>query len=543
MGFVPRFYPCLWLLFFLNSHASLLSSTTHLCSDEEAAALMQFKNSFSINRTAARICEFHSVKSYPKTNSWKEGTDCCSWDGITCDKITGHVTGLDLSCSWLRGPFFSNSSLFLLSHLQRLNLAANFFQRSRIPSEFGRFANLSHLNLSRSWFSGSVPNEISHLTELVSLDLSSDDPSIPFPLRTLELDDPTVEGIVHNLTKVRELILYGINMSSVNPSCLMNLSSSLTSLNLFGCSIRGNFPNNIFSLPNLKSLNLKRNPDLVGYLPKFNWSGPLENLILPITSFSGQLPDSIGDLLSLRHLDLAFCKFSGSIPSSLGKLSLLTYLDLSYNSFSGQIPSSLASLTRLEVLDASENQLVGSIPSQVTAFPSLIDLDLSANLLNGTIPSWVYSLPSLQYLNLRYNQLMSHINEFQHNSLREISLENNKLQGPIPSSISELVNLTRLDMSSNNLSGLVQLDMFLKLQNLRFLSLSDNSLSLSSNIWVNFTLPNLKELYFSSCNISEFPIFLQGSNNLSRLDLSNNRIRGGIPKWMLATPLENFSIS
>ncbi|XWS16873.1 hypothetical protein CRYUN_Cryun33cG0018500 [Craigia yunnanensis] len=447
--------------------------------------------------------------------------------------ITGHVIGLDLSCSWLRGTFFSNSSLFLLSHLQRLNLAGNLFQRSKIPSELGRFASLSHLNLSRSWFSGSVPKEISHLTKLISLDLSCNHPRLPFPLCTLELDEPTLEGIVHNLTKVRELILSGINMSSVNPGCLMNLSSSLTSLNLFGCSIQGNFPNNIFSLPNLNSLNLKRNPDLIGYLPKSNWSGPLENLILPITSFSGQLPDSISGLMSLRHLDLAFFNFSGSIPNSLGKLSLLTYLDLSNNSFSGKIPSSLASLTLLEVLDASNNQLVGSIPNQVTAFPSSIELDLSGNLLNGTIPSWVYILPSLQYLNLRYNQLMSHINEFQHKSLRGIYLENNKLQGAIPNTISELVNLTHLDLSSNNLSGLVKLDMFLKLQNLSFLSLSDNSLSLSSNIGVNFTLPNLEELYFSSCNISEFPIFFQGSNNLSRLDLSSNRISGGIPKWML----------
>lgn len=53
--------------------------------------------------------------------------DCCTWDGVTCDLLTGHVIGLDLSCSLLNGIIYANSSLFQLRHLQTLNLAKIYF--------------------------------------------------------------------------------------------------------------------------------------------------------------------------------------------------------------------------------------------------------------------------------------------------------------------------------------------------------------------------------------------------------------------------------
>ncbi|XLU21762.1 hypothetical protein S245_057828, partial [Arachis hypogaea] len=45
--------------------------------------------------------------------TWDNGTDCCSWMGVTCHSVSGHVIGLDLSCSGL-------------SCLQSLDLSGNF---------------------------------------------------------------------------------------------------------------------------------------------------------------------------------------------------------------------------------------------------------------------------------------------------------------------------------------------------------------------------------------------------------------------------------
>ncbi|XP_059591590.1 receptor-like protein 9DC1 [Vitis vinifera] len=104
--------------------------------------------------------------SYPKTESWKKGSDCCSWDGVAYDKVTGHVIGLDLGCSWLFGIIHSNSTLFLFPHLRRLNLASNDFNGFSISTGFGRFSTLTRLNLSYYVFSGKIAPEIFHLSNL-----------------------------------------------------------------------------------------------------------------------------------------------------------------------------------------------------------------------------------------------------------------------------------------------------------------------------------------------------------------------------------------
>ena len=239
----------LLLLFYsqLTSSSSSFfnSSSPLLCSQDQSSALLQFKQLFSLSEYV------HCDISYPKMESWKEGTDCCSWDGVTCDSVRGDVIGLDLSCSWLDGTIPSNASLFLLPHLQRLNLAFNDFGGSPISSGFGGFAKLRYLNLSGSQFGGEVPLELSHLSQLSSLDLSSK------YIMDLSLDTSIVKRLVQNLTKLRELHLDWVNMSSVSHTSFMNLSSSLASLTLGGCGLRVSLPDlDIFGLQNLHELNL-----------------------------------------------------------------------------------------------------------------------------------------------------------------------------------------------------------------------------------------------------------------------------------------------
>ncbi|GLT26516.1 hypothetical protein SLA2020_015760 [Shorea laevis] len=286
----------------------------------------------------------------------------------------------------------------------------------------------------------------------------------------------------------------------------MNLSSSLTTLDLLESALRGNFPNSILHFPNLKNFYLSGKPKLTIDLPSSNWSGSLQQLYLDDMDCGRRLPESIGDLKSLQYLHL-HCNLKGSIPSSIGNSSQLTYLILSYNNLSVQIPSSLANLTQLR------------------------DLFLSHNLLNGTLPPRIFTLPLLEHLSLNHNQFQGQINQFQQNSLIKLDLSHNKLQGSIPNSIANLVNLRYLDLSSNHFNE-VETDMFSVLQNLVFIFLSNNNLSWRMNVNANFTLPKLFSVSFSSCNLSEFPNFIRHSNGLQSLVLSKNNIHGKIPKWI-----------
>jgi Leucine-rich repeat (LRR) protein len=543
-------------LFLLLLLTHFTSYTYSLCNHHDSYALLQFKNSFVVNTSSEpdiwSLCSSFSFR----TESWKNGTDCCEWDGVMCDTMSDYVIGLDLSCNNLKGELHPNCTIFKLRHLQQLNLAFNDFSWSSMHVGIGDLVNLTHLNLSNCYLSGNIPSTISQLSKLVSLDLKSN----YWPVeQKLKFNIFTWKKLIHNATNLRELYLNGVNMSSIRESSLSmlkNLSSSLVSLSLRNTALQGNMSSDILSLPNLQKLDLSMNEDLHGKLPTSNWSTPLSYLDLSFSDFSGEIPYSIGQLKSLAHLSLMNCSFDGLVPSSLSNLTQLTFLDLSnnnlkgeipnvfgnliklnflalsFNNLSGQVPSSLFNLTQLSSLDLSFNYLVGPIPSEITRHSKLKFLRLDYNMLNGTIPHWCYSLPSLLDLDLRDNQITGSIGEFSTYTLNLLFLSNNNLQGDFSNSIYKLQNLAYLSLSSNNLSGVVDFHQFSNLKELVYLSFSHNSfISINVDSGADYSLPNLDSLYLSSCNVNGFPKFLASLENLQALDLSNNKIQGKVPKW------------
>ncbi|PHT30721.1 hypothetical protein CQW23_29641 [Capsicum baccatum] len=184
---------------------------------------------FTINPIASDYCGSHN----PRTLTWNKSTHCCSWSGVHCQDTKGQVIELRLSCSGIQGKFHSNTSLFQISSLRRLDLAGNDFSGSLISPRFGELSSLTHLDLWHSGFTSVIPIEISHLSKLQVLHIWT---VVAYGLR---LGPYNFELLLNNLTQLRELDLLFVNISSSIPR---NFSSYLTTLSLPGTQLHGLLP-------------------------------------------------------------------------------------------------------------------------------------------------------------------------------------------------------------------------------------------------------------------------------------------------------------
>ncbi|XP_071725986.1 receptor-like protein 6 [Rutidosis leptorrhynchoides] len=531
------------IIFFTYIIATLLTFTTALLShDEECVALFQFKQNILHQNSNAAAQKFKSWSNITTNNSGtNNGSDCCFWEGVTCSSNNkGHVIELDLSKSFFQGgPIISsNTTLFNLVYLQKLNFSMNDFSGSQIPSEISRLKELRDLDLSNSSFSGQIPHEISYLVQLTYLDLS---------LNPLKLQTPSLDYLLQNLTRLQVVSLSGVDISSSVPRFLANFSS-LTTIAFENCDLKDEFPPAIFHPPNLKYLSLRNNTNLSGSFPEFqNTTLLLEHLDLGTTGFGGKIiPESISKLNNLVYLYLGECYFSGTIPASLNNLTHVTFISVRVNKFSGLVPS-LGSLSNLTILELTSNNFdKGSDYSWIGKLTNLEKLYLSdINMEYEILPS-LANLTKLSFIYLPGNSISGSIPTSFMNltQLTYISLAQNLLHGPISSALSSFKILTHLDLAFNNFGGMLALETLSGLNKLEFLYLNNNNLSVvSTNNYTNITLlPSLKNLGLALCNLREFPAFLRFQHTMEALILRDNNINGLIPVWIWNNSVDTMEI-
>ncbi|PKI52209.1 hypothetical protein CRG98_027384 [Punica granatum] len=445
---------------------------------------------------------------------------------------------------------------------------------------------MAHLNLSYSSFSGPIPLEITHLSRLITFDLSGNF----YPT----IDDRIFRWLTHNLTQLRELILDYTDMSSVSPLSLVNFSSSnLTSLSLRWCNLRGIVPIDIFHLPNLLSLSLSSN-DLTGTLPQTkNWTSPLVSLDLSGTQFGGSIPASVGNLTSMTFLDLEGTEFTGSIPLTLGNLVHLTYLDLGPNNFSGTMDFEMfARLKNLQYLSLTTNSYLNmslqsdgncSFPMllyldlsfcNLTKFPYFLSssaelefLDLTANMISGGIPEWFWRVgrytlihlylsdnnfngplpdppPSTMFFHASSNNFSGEIptSICQASLLEDLDLSNNRLNGTIPRCLGDLSFLSSLNLSYNLLQGPLPQSLA-NCTSLQNLIVSHNAISDTFPLWLNAI--SMLEISYLSLSNNEFsrqlPINFLLNSTAEFVDLANNNFEGPLP--ILSPDIKYYFIS
>eukprot|EP00934_Nitzschia_sp_Nitz4_P009292 Nitzschia sp. Nitz4//scaffold76_size158648//141429//149315//NITZ4_002570-RA/size158648-processed-gene-0.274-mRNA-1//-1//CDS//3329557917//9282//frame0 len=241
--------------------------------------------------------------------------------------------------------------------------------------------------------------------------------------------------------------------------CLSDDNPSVASIDLEGNRLVNGLVTEIFSLPNLKSLNLQNN-DIAVDLSGLNKATNLEYLDVAeigLTTLSGvsgasglkllrahgnsltSFPTEVFSLQSLETLSLSDNDFpSQQVPTELQNLNSLAFFECGACGFTGSIPSWLGSMTTLEHIQWSQNALTGSLPSQLLQLENLVHLDLSDQQSNG-------------------GGLIGSLLDFSaQTQLVEIFLQHNAIGGSLPTtllaSVADSADVT-LDLRYNQLTG------------------------------------------------------------------------------------------
>ncbi|XP_030442972.2 receptor-like protein 43 [Syzygium oleosum] len=507
----------LCFLFFLHSSLPFASS---LCPPDQRDVLLHFKNSLVLHESpyVRNGGWFHFVcgvdvagyTSDSEIHEWNEDTDCCSWDGVTCNNVTGNVIGLDLPRSALRGYFHSNSSL-LLPKLRVLRLSS--CNLTKFPYFLNSLKKITNLDLSSYRISGEIPGwfwGIGHDT-----------------LKHLDISDNLLEGAIPQLHWKRPSYIDLQKNSFQGPLPIPSPSTSYFYANDNGFT--GEILSSICRLSSLLILDLSNNNLSRNMPPCFDNITKLSTLALSNNSLSGNIPPCFGNITNLVLLNLSSNKLQGPLPHSLVKCVCFS-LDLSHNKFSDIFPANIFSNTSLKVIDLSNNKFGGPIP---LPSPDTMYYSIASNNITGKIPSLICNATMLEMINLSNNSLTGSLPRCSTNFspfLSVLNLQMNNLEGTIPRSFCLRSNLPTLDLSRNRFEGTLPRSL-VKCKYLEVLDLSDNRIEDTFPRWLG-TLQELKVLILRSNNFKDLlniPREAWVFPKLRILDLSNNNFVGPLP--------------
>ncbi|KAF7087066.1 hypothetical protein CFC21_090286 [Triticum aestivum] len=404
---------------------------------------------------------------------------------------------------------------------EHIQLGSNKFigQVARLP------INISRLNLSSNSFSGSLPSDL-NAPLLGELLLANNQFTGTIPLSICQL------------TRLNRLDLSGNNFTGDIMQCWKKSDANSTnqfgfdmlSLALHNNSLTGEFPKFLQSYNKFSGVLLKEHFASLGNLKFLDLSHNKLNSVLVEEHFAG--------LLDLEYLDLSYnpmrsginqkwvppfrlkvakfrsCQLGPIFPEWLKWQSEIDVLVLSDANLDDVIPDWFwVTFSRASTLQASGNKLRGSLPANLQHM-SADYIHLGSNKLTGQVPR----LPiNISRLDLSSNSLSGSLpSELNGPALEDLMLANNQLSGTIPSSIFQLPFLYRLDLSGNHLEGDV----------MQCWEESDAN-STSQFGWGLFSLA------LNNNNLTgQFPKFLARSSQLMFLDLSYNRLFGGLPEWL-----------
>nr|VDD23032.1 unnamed protein product [Brassica oleracea] len=469
---------------------------------------------------------------------------------------------LKLSHNKLSGEIFHEPPIF--TNILGLFMENNLFT-GKIGQGLQSLRNLSLLDISNNNLTGVVPSWIGELPSLTALLIANN------------LLDGSIPTSLFNNSNLQLLDLSTNNLSGGIPP---HHNSRNGVVSLFGAAfflhdnnLSGAIPDTL--LGNVTILDL-RNNWLSGNIPDFINTQEITILLLRGNNLTGPIPRQLCDLRNIHLLDLANNKLNGSIPACLSNTSFglgseedaFSSFDFSFgvSSSAGRYFSSflvldpfnagfLARSTRTKIEFEIKHRYDSYIGENLQL---LFGMDLSKNELSGEIPVELGALMELQALNLSHNKLSGVIPEsFQGlKNVESLDLSSNWLQGRIPPQLAELSSLAVFNVSFNNLSGVIpQGRQFNTFDSQSFLgnpflcgqqtntSCGGNSIHSPDNVVKDEEgTIDMESFYWSFAaayvtilvgNLDKFPHFLRQQKGLREVDLSNNKISGNFPTWLM----------
>ena len=481
------------------------------------------------------------------STNWKTEAPLHEWHGVTTND-DGRVRRLVFSFNGLAGSMPAE-----LGDLTRLESLVLFAERltGPIPPELGRLTNLGQLNFQNNQLTGPIPAELGQLENAFSLALDNNEFTGPIPPE------------LGQLANLQWLSIRGNDLSGSIPAALGRLAK-LRGLYLDRNALTGRTPLELTNLRNLEFFDVSGNTVCVPSDPAFqawraeieargsfrgnscdehagdretlaafydatggpdwtddtNWKsdeplytwygvttgggGRVAGIWLPRNNVTGTLPALLGELTSLKVLELGGNRFSGSIPVEFGNLRHLEKLSLygprmaeDDEGLTGPIPTELGNLVELTELDLFGQKLTGPIPAALGNLTKLSTLRLVANRLTGEIPPELGNLTALHWL----------------------YLDHNRLTGPVPATLGRLTNLYTLALGGNHLAAAPIPE------------------------WVS-NLGSLTTLGLQSANvIGPLPRWLENLPQLDHLDLSYNwGLSGPLPAGLNLSHLDRLDI-
>eukprot|EP00253_Pinus_taeda_P005269 PITA_05269 len=244
------------------------------------------------------------------------------------------------------------------------------------------------------------------------------------------------------------------------------------------------------------------------------------------------LPDSLGKLTNLQHIDLSCATSLEKLPDSIGKLPNLQSIDLSYCSRLAMLPNSFGNLTRLKLLSLKECRNVTISKETLGNIATLEFLDLSCCSKVKELPPQVAHqrfLEKLCLLDAELKELPSGIGDLC--NLEVLHFGDHLLEA-LPSSLGSLNSLK--DLRVSNCPRLKCLpDSFGRLTQLTDLRLVSCGIQkLPQDILL---LNNLEKFVIEDCPLGELPFKTAERERetvaaLNELDDSNGKCIFGLER-------------